>query len=1056
MRKLSHLFFMALMALTALSIAAPLSAQERRPIDSKHPIWLVHVDVWNKADPQKIINLIPEDIRPWVCMNLSLSCQYDTEKNVYKMPQNAVKTYKSWASVCQANGMWFMCQPASGGHTHIQDDDLETFEYFFKQYPNFLGWNYAEQFWGFDEANDKSSSTQTSRLALFAKLVPMSHKYGGLLTVSFCGNIWSHPLNPVGMMKRNKDLFNACKEYPEAILWLYKYTTSSCFYNNESVTFSPFIAGLAKNYGIRYDNCGWNGALDAILGKNHGKKYPIAAGIGTAMEQTCMNGGAVWDGPELIWTEDFKNLNNSTVNGYTRRNWGRFPSFDNAWIDMFRKIIDGTMYIPSREEVVGKTKIVVVNNVTSGNDEDKYAAWGDLYDGLYKQTDPFNKGNGQWMDNYCYFKKTGRYGTIPVANGLYDEIAKSIPVKVYKASRNTKWSSISAKVAEFNKYYPEVSKGDLFVERFKNQLVTYTPYTYMNKKTTATANIPLLYNTCESMTLTYGKLSSGIVKEYADHIDFYLNNYRTDTTTVKVDKITINGATSKPTYTMTKRAAAKATASEEWNDEDGSYTLSISHMGPVDITLNCAGAATDRSTDFVDSTPLTADMPKQPEPYYGPVTIEAEDMDFKSIKSCVTDPYGWYPNVRGHAGNGFMDMGSNTAGSLRHEMNIKKAGEYNVNIRYTSPKAGYLRLSLNGIKNVKCEKTATNEWKVATCAMTMKEGKNTLTITNTSGVAMYIDNVTYSHAEEKAQQYGVTIRQIEHGTVIADKEMAAEGEEVTLTIIPEQGYAITSIQLTNSVFFTQNTYLDVEKGATSVTFTMPDENVTLLPAFTDQTLVYNMDMSNVLGGTIPQGWKVTQENNDVHEYPNSYSSGSRTMSGFNGYQGKALYWRNGKAEYGMQSAYPLMLSEGKYTLSFAGAAWKGTPKYAVSLLDADDNSIATTDVMYATPNANGNNGANVKSAKLYEMPFTINKEGKYIIRFTDQTTDGGFHEFLLLECRINTVMEPDGIDGLSPSSPSSSDCSIYNAAGIKTQSLTPGINIITMPDGQKRKVIINK
>ena len=63
------------------------------------------------------------------------------------------------------------CQPASGGHTHIQDDDLATFEYFFKRFPNFLGWNYAEQFWGFDEAGDMSSSTQSSRIALF-RLLP--------------------------------------------------------------------------------------------------------------------------------------------------------------------------------------------------------------------------------------------------------------------------------------------------------------------------------------------------------------------------------------------------------------------------------------------------------------------------------------------------------------------------------------------------------------------------------------------------------------------------------------------------------------------------------------------------------------------------------------------------------------------------------------------------------------------------------------------------------------------------------------------------------------------
>ena len=82
-------------------------AQERRPISNENPMWMIHVDVWNAADPQKIIDLVPEDIRPYVCMNLSLSCQFDKEKKIYKMPQNALRTYKSWGTVCQANGMWF-------------------------------------------------------------------------------------------------------------------------------------------------------------------------------------------------------------------------------------------------------------------------------------------------------------------------------------------------------------------------------------------------------------------------------------------------------------------------------------------------------------------------------------------------------------------------------------------------------------------------------------------------------------------------------------------------------------------------------------------------------------------------------------------------------------------------------------------------------------------------------------------------------------------------------------------------------------------------------------
>lgn len=154
--------------------------------------------------------------------------------------------------------------------------------------------------------------------------------------------------------------------------------------------------------------------MRALLGEDNNRKYPTAAGIGTILEQCGVNGACVWDGPELICTEDFQNLNNTTVNGYIRRNRGTFPGFRNIWIDMFRKIIDGTLYIPTREEVVGKQKVVVINDVNSGSDEDKYVGWGNLYDGLYKLNDPMNRGNGQYMDNLTYLKGSGRYGAIPV------------------------------------------------------------------------------------------------------------------------------------------------------------------------------------------------------------------------------------------------------------------------------------------------------------------------------------------------------------------------------------------------------------------------------------------------------------------------------------------------------------------------------------------------------------------------------------------------------------------------------------------------------------------
>lgn len=1053
-------FLLSLFALLFAAVAST-QAQERRPIDNEHPLWFIHVDVWYKADPQKIIDLIPDDVKPYVCLNLSLSCGYDKEKNVYKMPQQAVRTYKSWATVCQKNRMWFTCQPASGGHTHIQDDDLATFEYFFKRFPNFLGWNYAEQFWGFDEAGDMSSSTQASRIALFAKLVPMHHQYGGFLTISFCGNIWSHPLNPMGMMKRNKDLLNACKQYPEAILWLYKYTTSSCFYNNESVTYGPYISGLAKNYGVRYDNCGWNGALDAILGQNHGKKYPAAAGIGTVMEQMASNGGAVWDGPELTWREEcLHEVNNSTVDGYTRRNWAQFTNFKGVWLDMFRQVINGGIYIPTREEVLGKTKIVVINDRTSGNDEEMYAAWGSLYDGLYKQTDPFNRGNGQWMENYCYLKKTGRYGAIPLVIGLYDDAAKAIPVQVKKSAYASRWSTQTKKVSEFNAEYPEVSKGDLFVSRLRNQLVTYTPYTYLNKKKDASAEIPLLYNSCDSLRLHYGKLSSGIIREYADHIDFYLNNYRSDTIAAQTDEIVVTGVTAEPAYTLTKHTTGatgySASATANYDAEAGTYTVSVKHNGPVNLVINCTGEATDLLTDGI-ATATALPEPTRPEAVNDIVIIEAEDMDFKNVKSCVTDPYNWYPAVRGHSGNGFIDFGTNSTAALRHQLNCDFPGEYDIDIRYTcTSKTGNLAVTVNGTRqNVKCEKTAQNEWRKVSVSATLKEGKNDLVITNVGALPAYIDQIVYKPAGTPKEKYLVTVRTAENGVVTADVAEAAEGDTVRLSVKADEGFALKELRVVNSVFYTLSKTIAFSDGEDEITFVMPEDNVTIQPVFADMTSVYKLDFTTVQGGTIPPGWRCVQENNETHVAPNNYSQGARTFAGFTGYQGKALYWRNEYCDYGCLSDYPLTLQPGDYKLTFAMAAWKGSPKYKVQIFDANTNkAVATSQTYTATPNVNGNTAGNVKSAQLRELPFTISEAGNYYVRFSDDSNAGGFTEFLLLECRINTVAATDAIPVLSSSDESVTPVAIYDLQGRRQPTLQRGINIVRTADGKTRKINI--
>lgn len=765
---------------------------QRRPVDNKHPMWLVHVDVWNNADPQKIIDLIPDDIKPYVVMNLSLSCSYDDDLEMFKKPQNAVQTYRSWASVCCRNNMFFTCQPASGGRGHMPDDDthlqetLTTMESFFTDYPNFLGWNYAEQFWGFDE-NSKSSSKAVDRIRLFSKLVPMHKKYGGFLTISFCGNIWSHPVNPIGMMKRNADFLNACKQYPEAILWLYKYTTSANWYNNESVTMGPFISGLAQNYGVRYDNCGWNGAIEEFTkegkefnGDGLPTSYPGAVGIAPILEQMALNGACVWDGPELIWTECFQNKNNSTVDGYSRRNWGTYPNFDNIWVDMFRKVIDGTIHIASRDEVLARTKVVMKNDVSAANDATSlkihaYAAPIDLYHDLYWQNDPFNARTsseggigtiaGYGNNNYLYYKSTGRYATIPIVIDLFDDKAKNAGIRVINRSdyNNNTNNVKSNKVSIFNELYPDqvISEGDLFVGRHKNALVCYYPFSDRKKnddgtyKTTSYAKIPLKYNTCTSMDLTFGVFSSAHTKEYSDHIDFYLNNYRADISSsdaTKTDVIKINGASSKPSYTVVDNRC-KATVTESWSGNV--YTVTVQHCGPLDLRINCAGNNSRSALAMVDDDALDASSIASPNPEdlkMQPLVIEGEDFDYKNTSSCVTDAYNSnYRNVLGHAAMGFSDMGTNTAASLRNNTAINNSGEYKIDIKYMSLEASTITVQVNGQSyNLSVEKSAdaitdANAWKTATITtVNMNKGNNIVTIDNTGGKRLMVDNVTFT------------------------------------------------------------------------------------------------------------------------------------------------------------------------------------------------------------------------------------------------------------------------------------------------------------------------
>ena len=139
--KQAWLSAMAFVVMFVVSMEVLADVPLRRPISPERPMLLVHIDTWNYPDPERIIEMVPEDILPYVVFNISLSASDNVCADGYAVAG-------SWLKACAQKRAWAIVQCASGGHSRFSDHDLSVYEDYFRKYPNFLGWNFAEQFWG--------------------------------------------------------------------------------------------------------------------------------------------------------------------------------------------------------------------------------------------------------------------------------------------------------------------------------------------------------------------------------------------------------------------------------------------------------------------------------------------------------------------------------------------------------------------------------------------------------------------------------------------------------------------------------------------------------------------------------------------------------------------------------------------------------------------------------------------------------------------------------------------------------------------------------------------
>ena len=117
------------------------------------------------------------------------------------------------------------------------------------------------------------------------------------------------------------------------------------------------------------------------------------------------------------------------------------------------------------------------------------------------------------------------------------------------------------------------------------------------------------------------------------------------------------------------------------------------------------------------------------------------------------------------------------------------------------------------------------------------------------------------------------------------------------------------------------------------------------------------------------------------------------------------------------------------------------------------NAIASSSTFTAEPNADGNTSANLSAAESRELAFTVSTKGKVKIRFTNQSSGGGLHEFLLLACKVSVVKLAE--EPSEPDTPTPTSEIIDLLGGIKVWSFDKTIYIQAAPDTEYKIIDVS-
>ncbi|CAI6039882.1 glycoside hydrolase family 98 domain-containing protein [Cohnella sp. JJ-181] len=551
---------------------ASADAPLRRPISNTNPVFMLTVaNNQPQSTVQNIFNSVPSDLRPYVVLSLYYEPIADTAARTWIDAQ---------LTICDQLGIKANAQVGNGWTG--SSVDLAFVESLYQNHPSFVGPLFAEQ-----------HGTNYGNLA---SMINLSADYGGYLF-----NIeYTNGGNGMLSAHSSASMLAAMRAHPDNYVPIAKQTTNSRYHETEAIANGLWTSGLAGNWGVNPDSWTWWETGRAGLyqpepgprGANGYKAvvtYPEAQ-LSMVMLQSAASGSTV-----------FANFEHYTYTSF--HDGSTTPAFQKEIIPTMRKIISDGL-IPSRAQVRSKIKVAWLSDNDQINDN--------YYANLYA-----DGTNRDWL------RTTGRYYIVPLLIGGTNATERSYFPDVLSTSQYaSQFPTAADKLSYFNARYPADATGDAMAQNFLNDKW----FIENNLENTNQAQSAVLYprvNTVDTVKLTMPPQTYAVLKEQSGTLNFRIGNYNAkkdavwtqgnwsnsdfqnwvktsyqpapDESDLRTTTIQVNGHTgaSKPVVSIVGyNGYTGYTSTENWNAASKIYTLSITHNGAVDVTIQAAGSNT--------------------------------------------------------------------------------------------------------------------------------------------------------------------------------------------------------------------------------------------------------------------------------------------------------------------------------------------------------------------------------------------------------------------------------------------------------------------------------